>query len=246
MADHPTEKTPASPAALSALARSGVPARVRSFCFLERDGERWSVFLVTFPGPDLQWRGYFSFRAPHLDPEVGEIRTADLFVEATETEVDARARGLGRPLVLSLLESALHAYERRRGASADVRRWFRDLLARHSAELVPVVRGPSAAGAEPSLAHLRSVYDSYRLDQVAHLISLIQPGDFRALVERLLDGREIDFQARDRLQLAMIVVQELERLLPLPPFEVWADDYLAHTEEYQRYAFALHRGPELP
>lgn len=216
--------------------------RCRSFTFLERAGERWSVFLVTFPGEDGAWRGYFQFRAAVREPDDGAIRTADLFVEATEAEIDVRARGLGRPLVLALLESALHTRERQEGASPDVRRWFRELLATQSAELMPVAE----AEGELSLPRLRSLYDSYRVDQVAHLVVLIPPDDFRALVERVLDGREIDFRARDRLQLAMLVVQELERYLPLPPFEAWVEDYVTHRDEYQRYAYALHRGDELP
>ena len=97
-----------------------------------------------------------------------------------------------------------------------------------------------------SLAQLHSVYDSYRLEQVMHLIALVQPDDFRALVNRLLDGREIDFRARDRFQLAMSVVQELERLLRLPPFEIWLEDYLRDPDEYHRYSHALHREDELP
>lgn len=216
--------------------------RCRSFTFLERAGERWSVFLVTYPREDGRWRGYFLFRGAAREPEEGEIRTADLFVEASEGEIDARARGLGRPLVLALLESALHTRERQEAASPDVRRWFRELLAAQSAKLVPAAE----AEGDLSLPRLRSLYDSYRVDQVTHLVALIPPDDFRALVERVLDGREIDFRARDRLQLAMLVVQELERYLPLPPFERWVEDYFAHREEYQRYTYALHRGGDLP
>ena len=217
-------------------------ARRRSFCFLERGGDRWSVFLATYPGADGRWRGYFTFRTAAEDLAGQEIRTTDVFVENNEAEVDARARGLGRPLVASLLESALHTHERRRGASADDRRWFRRLLASRSEELVT----PLAGGEEPSLPHLRSLYDSYRMDQVSHLIALVEPPDFAALVDRLLEGREIDFRASDRLQLAMIVVQELERHLPLPPFEVWVEDYMARAEVYQRYSHELHREHKLP
>ena len=217
-------------------------ARRRSFCFLERGGERWSVFLATYAGEDGRWRGFFTFRTAAEGLEGQEIRTADLFVEPAEAEVDARARGLGRPLLVSLLESALHTHERRSGASPDVRRWFRQLLASRAEELVT----PLGQVEEPSLSHLRSLYDSYRMDQVAHLIALLAPDDFRGLVDRVLDGREIDFRASDRLQLAMLVVQELERRLPLPPFEVWVEDYMARPEVYQRYSHALHREQVLP
>lgn len=224
----------------------GVPPgrqRRRSFCFLEREGERWTVFLVTHPGRDGDWRGHFSFRPADAEPDARDIRTADLFLESSEAEVDARARSLGRPLLQALLESTLHTEERRRNFSPNAQHWFRDLLAEHSAELAPDVAPEQE---KPSLAHLRSLYDSYRIDQVAHLIALTRAEDFRQLVEQLLDGREIDFRTRDRLQLAMLVVQELEQYLPLPPFEVWAEDYVEHREEYHRYSHLLHREGKLP
>jgi hypothetical protein len=200
------------------------------------------VFLATYPGGDGWWRGYFTFRTGAAGLEGVEIRTADVFVEQSEGEVDARARGLGRPLLASLLESALHTHERREGATPDVVRWFRGLLASRSEELLTA----EAEGGEPTLSQLRSLYDSYRIDQVSHLIALIGPQAFSELVERVLDGREIDFRASDRLQLAMLVIQELEDRLPLPPFEAWAEDYLRRPEVYRRYSHQLHREQALP
>ncbi len=228
----------------SAIVRS----RCRSFCFLERDGERWTVFLMTYLRADGQWRGYFTFRCASAGPDQDEIRTADLFVEGTEPDVDARARGLGRPLLLALLESALDTHERRHGFSPDLRIWFRDLIGRHVEEQAgdDVRMHALPTDPTPTLVQLRSLYDSYRLDQVAHLIALMDPEDFRELVEVRLDGRRIDFQARDRFQLAMIVVQDIERRLPLPPFELWVESYLAHADEYMRYTHQLHREGELP
>lgn len=223
-------------------ASSGVPlhrGRCRSFCFLERESERWTVFLETFVDEEGRWRGRFTFRAADGSWAETEIATADLFVEDTEAEVDVRARGLGRPLVRALLESSLHTHERKRGASAEVGRSLRGVLARHSESLVPDIGAPTT---DLSLDHLRSLYDSYRIDQVVHLIALTAPADFAELVDRLLDGREIDFRARDRLQLAMLVVQEIERFLPLPPFEIWIEDYLEHRATYQDYTHRLHRG----
>jgi hypothetical protein len=220
-------------------------SRCRSFCFLERDSVRWTVFLFTYLRVDGQWRGYFSFRSSAEGPDQDEIRTADLFVEESESEVDARARGLGRPLLQQLLESSLETHEWRRGFPPVLQRWFRELLGNHVAERSPT--GAAAdAGRAPTLAQLRSLYESYRLDQVAHLIALMKPDDFREVVEIRLEGRRIDFQARDRFQMAMIVVQDLERRLPLPPFEVWVEDYLAHPDEYVRYTHTLHRESELP
>lgn len=218
-----------------------VPARRRSFCFLERDGDRWTVFLVTYPDETGRWRGYFEFRSATAVEDEETVRTAVLFVEPSEPEVDLRARGLGRPLLNALLESALEARERRKDQSAETQRWFRDLLVRHAEERLPDVGTPVE---DLSLKHLRSLYDSYRLDQVAHLIVLIGADRFAELVEEVLDGRTIDFRARDRFQLAVLVVQDLERRLPLPPFEVWVEDYLAHPDAYREYSYALHRGDD--
>ena len=234
----PTE----DPSATRAQIGDGSRLRCRSFCFLERSGQRYTAFLITYQRSDGQWRGYFTFRSPTDGTGAGDVRTADLFLERDEPSVDQRARSLGRPLLLALLESAMSTAERRRGVPPKVHSWFRQELARSATQ-----RESSWQSRQPpTLEELRSLYDSYRLDQVAHLIGLIDPDDFRELVEVLLEGRRIDFRERDRFQLAMSVVQDLERRLPLPPFEAWVADYLAHAEEYRRYASALHSGGELP
>ena len=216
-------------------------SRCRSFCFLEHNGEPWTAFLVTYAESESHWKGHFMFRSALMAPDTGEIRTADLFVENSEAAIDARARSLGRPLIEALLSSAVHTQQSRRGMSSEYVRWFRDLLSRHAAHL----SGERAHDPALSMQRLKSLYDSYRTDQVSHLIALIEPDAFQHVVDKLLAGREIDFRARDRFQLAMIVVQELERMLPLPPFEAWADDYLAHRDAYEKYTRTLHSG-ELP
>lgn len=237
---NPGEEPRRPPAAEPPRGAPPIRERRRSFCFLDHGGERWTAYLATYVDGGGACRGYFAFRHAGTEPEV---RTAILFVERDESEVDARARGLGRPLIRALLDSALHAAQRRSGASPDVHRWFRELLRRRTPEPFPL---PPADRSAIALEQLRSLYESYRLDQVAHLVWLIEPEPFRELVERLLEGREIDFVGSDRLQLAMLVVQEIERHLVLPPFEDWAEDFLANPGEYQAYTHALHRGEELP
>jgi hypothetical protein len=217
-----------------ARAEEIVRTRCRSFCFLQRGTERWTAFLVTYHRLEDQWRGYFTFRS--AGPVVEEFRTADLFVESTEEEVDQRARGLGRPLLLALLESAVTTEERRRGYPPHLQRWFREMLGRH----VRQDGSQRDEATDPTLAEYRSLYDSYRLDQVVHLITLMAAEDFREMVEILLDGKRIDFRASDRFQLAMGVVQDLERRLPLPPFEIWVEDYLRLPSAYADYTRWLH------
>lgn len=218
--------------------------RKRSVAFLEREERTWSCFLVTFQGEDRRWHGYFAFRPQDGEVEEEEVRTADIFIEGSEAEIDHKARGLGRPLLSGLLASALHTRERNGDATPRLRRTFRSLLRENSRRLA----GEWERGgvSDVDVDELRSLYASYRLDQVAHLIALLRPEDFQETVDRILDGLPVDFGGKDRLQFAMTVVEHLEGLLPLPPFEVWAEDFLAHRETYRLYAHTLHREGRLP
>ena len=58
--------------------------RRRSVGFIERDGQSWASFLVTYRGEDMYWRGYFSFRPTDGEASEDEIRTADIFIESDE------------------------------------------------------------------------------------------------------------------------------------------------------------------
>jgi hypothetical protein len=221
--------------------------RRRSVGFLERAGESWACFLVTFRSRGTRWHGYFSFRPKDGEAEEDEVRTAVIFLEDSESEIDRKARGLGRPLLSGLLASALHTREQEAGGPPRLRRWFRQMLARGSRELAAGGPGPGETEeGEISLPRLRTLYDSYRLDQVCHFIALVQPEDFQVAVDRVLEGRAFDFGAKDRHQFAMMVVEFIEAHLPLPPFEVWAEDFLAHRTDYVLYSHTLHREGRLP
>ncbi|MBW3534647.1 MAG: hypothetical protein KY453_05430 [Gemmatimonadetes bacterium] len=219
--------------------------RKRSVAFLEHEERTWSCFLVTFEGEDGRWHGYFAFRPQDGEMEEEEVRTADIFIEGSEADIDHKARGLGRPLLSGLLASALHTQQRNGGTTPRLRRTFRSLLRENSRRLAGEWERRDE-GPEVDVDELRSLYASYRLDQVAHLIALLRPEDFQQTVDRILDGRPVDFGGKDRLQFAMTVVEHLERLLPLPTFEVWAEDFLAHRETYRLYAHTLHREGRLP
>lgn len=214
--------------------------------FLERDGESWSCFLVTYQGEAGQWRGYFSFRPQDGEAGEDEIRTAEIFLEEAESQIDRKARGLGRPLLSGLLSSALHTRDRTSSDSPQLRKWFRSMLRTNSREIAGAWEEDGSPAGERSLAELESIYASYRLDQVAHFITLVKPEDFDVAVDRVLEGKPFDFGAKDRLQFAMMVVEFIESHLPLPPFEVWAEDYLSNTEAYRLYTHTLHRSGRLP
>jgi hypothetical protein len=221
--------------------------RRRSVAFVEDGDETWACFLVTFPAPDGTWHGYFSFRPGRSEVEEDEVRTTDIFVEASEAEVHEKARGLGRPLLAGLLDSAIHTSSRNGGGGPRLRGRFRTLLTDNAVEIAGDWTGEHAPPpTRQELDRLRSLYTSYRLDQVAHFICLVDPTDFDEAVDEILDGERIDFRTKDRLQFAMMVVDHVERLLPLPDFETWARDFLAHPEAYRLYTHTLHREGRLP
>lgn len=221
--------------------------RRRSVGFLHAAGETWACFLVTFRGLDHQWHGYFSFRPKDGGQDADEVRTADIFREDSESAIDQKARGLGRPLLSGLLASALHGRHRLHGEPPLLRRWFRTMLAQNSRELAGEwPHGDWETKADLELGKLRSLYASYRLDQVCHFIALVQPEDFEGCVTSILNGASIDFGGKDLLQFAMMVVEFIEARLPLPPFEIWVQDFLAHRRDYALYAHTLHREGRLP
>jgi len=222
------------------------PVRRRSVGFFENDGESWACFLVTFQDQSLRWHGYFSFRPKDGDLEEDEVRTADIFLEETEAEIDQKARGLGRPLLKSLLASALHMREKELENSPELRRWFRSMLAENSREVAGAWGREEDASEQLELGQLQSLYASYRLDQVCHFIALVRPEDFEEAVDQILEGRPFDFGAKDLLQFSMMVVDFIEGHLPLPSFEVWVEDFLSHRDDYALYTHTLHRAGRLP
>ena len=223
-------------------------SRRRSLGFLEWEKETWSCFLVTFVGRDGQWHGHLAFRPQDGDGESDEVCTADIFIEASEAEIDHKARGLGRPLLRALLSSSLHISQGTDARqSPKSRRWFKNLLLENSKELAASAeaRWDDAAGNLDS-AGLRSLYQSYRLDQVCHFITLVDPDSFEAAVDSILEGQRVDFSAKDRLQLGMLVIEYIEARIPMPPFAMWVEDFLANREEYMMYTHTLHRERRLP
>lgn len=223
-------------------------SRRRSLGFLDWEEDSWSCFLVTFIGRDGQWHGHLAFRPPDGDGDTDEVRTADIFIEASEAEIDQKARGLGRPLFRALLSSALHTAEGDEARqSPQNRRWLKKLLLNNSKELSQSAElNLDEPPGELDASGLRSLYQSYRLDQVCHFITLVDPKSFEAAVDTILEGRRVDFGSKDRLQLGMLVVEYIETRIPMPPFEVWLEDFLAHREEYVLYTHTLHREQRLP
>ena len=221
--------------------------RRRSVGFLEREDQTWACFLVTSEGPDGTWHGHFSFRPSHSELSEDEVRTTNIFVERSEAEIHLKARSLGRPLLRGLLDSAIHTHAKANGQGERLRGRFRSLLTESSVEIAGEwTEGTPAVPDDDEVDRLRSLYESYRIDQVSHFICLVDPDDFESAVDEILDGESIDFRTKERVQFARMVVDYIEDRLPLPDFETWARDFLDHPEAYRLYAHTLHREGRLP
>ncbi len=225
------------------------PHRTRSVGFLEHEGERWSCYLVTRRAGARTWRGHLAFRTGRPSSR-RSVRTADIFLEQEEGAIDRKARQLGRPLLSALLASALAVATTGDGTAATrredvasaregIRTWVRDALLDRASQRRTPERSDGGA-------RTRARYETYRIDQLTHLVALMDQSSLEALVTDVLDGERFEFGARDRLQFALLVVQRLEALLPLPPIEVFLDDLAANPAEHERYRHQLHEGGVLP
>ena len=191
--------------------------------------------------------GGISLSAPGIANSEDEIRTTDIFIESSEAEIHEKARGLGKPLLAGLLDSVLNTRSPDDLVGQQLRGQFRRLLQKNSQDIAgDWATDETVPPNEIELDRLRSMYSSYRLDQVSHFISLITPDNFEGTVDEILAGESIDFLSKDRVQFAMMVVDHIERLLPLPDFQSWARDFLAHPEAYRLYTHTLHREGRLP
>ena len=230
-----------------ALLASTTRRRTRSVGFLELDGARWACYLITYRSSAKTWRGRLAFRtdgAGAAPTDVRSVRTAEIFVEPSESAIDRKARQMGRPLLRALLSSAIEVEAVARQDALDgqgVRGWVQEVFrARSSVDSVEVT------GKGADIANQRSLYETYRISQMAHLVALMEQEALDQLVEEVLRGQRFEFGAKDKLQFAMMVVQRLEALLPLPPLEVFLEDYAQRPLEYDLYQHDLYAGGELP
>ena len=169
--------------------------------------------------------------------------TAEIFIESSESAIDRKARQMGRPLLQALLSSSLEVEEASRQealAGREVRGWVREALRDRASD-----NGVPEGGAVSEVSGQRSRYETYRIAQMAHLVALMGQEALDQLVEEVLQGERFEFGAKDRLQFAMMVVQRLEALLPLPPLEVFLADYARRPLEYDTYHHDLYAGGEL-
>ena len=220
--------------------------RERSLGFLEWNNETWSCFLISFIGENQDWCGRIKFRPRRNSPQEDSdtIETADIFIEASESEIDIKARSLGRPLLRSLLASAVHKQQVAAERSTGLKTWFEMNLNKKAAPISRTAREYLRKAALPNHFQLQSLYSSYKVDQLSHFISLVEHAVFERAVDHILEGRKIDFRSDDQFQLSLIVLEYIEVHIPIPTYSAWKEDFLSNREEYIHYAHTRGHFPD--
>lgn len=86
---------------------------------------------------------------------------------------------------------------------------------------------------------LRAKYLDYCSAQLADLLLYLTPDEI-FLVAHQVTGRDGDERGDTSYVSMMEVATEwLASRVPLPPFEIWVEDYRAHPERYETYFMGL-------
>jgi hypothetical protein len=97
----------------------------------------------------------------------------------------------------------------------------------------------------PGLEHgLQRLYQEYRRREAGALLSLLPPEAVRPLYRLARERMAGDPQSDTDDPLALLVAFVERHLLPLPPFEVWRDDFRAHRSAHLQGLDVDPRAPE--
>ena len=100
------------------------------------------------------------------------------------------------------------------------------------------------SGSEEPLEVLRAKYLDYCSAQVADLLLYLSPDEIYLLAQRAHreQGGAGDISY---IEMVHIATDWLSERVALPPFEVWAEDYRLHPDQYEDYFMGLWES-ELP
>jgi hypothetical protein len=93
-------------------------------------------------------------------------------------------------------------------------------------------------GSDEPLHVLRAKYHDYCSAQVADLLVYMSPDEIYLLAHRAYreggEGGDISY-----VEMVRVATDWLSTRIPLPPFEVWLEDYRRHPESYDEYLMGL-------
>lgn len=88
---------------------------------------------------------------------------------------------------------------------------------------------PGSDRVAPTEAELQEAYEAYRDRQARHLVALLPRQAVRPLYRAARSDPELATEPDDPLGL---LAAYCARFLPLPPYEVWAEDFRANPDAY--------------
>lgn len=92
---------------------------------------------------------------------------------------------------------------------------------------------PDERDAEESEAILRAKYLDYCSAQLAHLLLFLTPDEIYLLAQQAsheAGGRRAELSY---VRMMEVATEWLSSRVPLPPFEIWLEDYEQHPERYE-------------
>lgn len=99
--------------------------------------------------------------------------------------------------------------------------------------------GPVRSTRDESIAVLRAKYLDYCSAQLAEILLYLSPDEIYTIAQRAARESEGSSVGGSYDRMVQVATRWLSRKFPLPPFEVWVQDYREHPDRYEEYFMGL-------
>jgi hypothetical protein len=99
--------------------------------------------------------------------------------------------------------------------------------------------GPVRSTQDESTEILRAKYLDYCSAQLAEILLYLSPDEIYTIAQRAARESEGPVVSGSYDRMVQVATRWLSRKFPLPPFEVWAQDYREHPDRYEEYFMGL-------
>lgn len=86
---------------------------------------------------------------------------------------------------------------------------------------------------------LRAKYLDYCSAQLAGILLLLSPDRIYQVAQRGASSEGLDVTSLAYDELVQVATREISRVIPLPPFRVWVEDYKRNPEIYDEHLLGL-------